>query len=59
MMAQAAKALIRVGAILLVMSLLARLAGLSTANLIGDDLAIAASLGVILTGVLYLRFSRR
>ena len=59
MMAPAARALIRVGAILLIMSLLARLAGLSSANQIGDDLAIAASLGVIATGALYLRFSRR
>lgn len=58
-MAHAARAMIRVGAILLVMSLLARLAGLSSADAIGDDLAVAASLGVMATGIVYLRFSRR
>lgn len=57
--AEAAHMLIRIGVILLVLALLARLAGLSTANLIGDDLAILASLGIIATGAAFLRFSRR
>lgn len=57
--AEVARMLIRVGVILLVLALLARLAGLSRANLIGDDLAVLASLGIIATGVMYLRFSRR
>ena len=56
---EAARMLIRIGVILLVLALLARLAGLSTANLIGDDLAILASLGIIATGAAFLRFSRR
>jgi hypothetical protein len=51
--------LIRIGVILLVLALLARLGGLSEANLIGDDLAVLASLGVIATGAAYLWFSRR
>lgn len=57
--AEVARMLIRVGVILLVLALLARLAGLSTANLIGDDLAVLASLGIIATGAAFLRFSRR
>ena len=58
MTAQAARVLIRIGVILLVMALLARLVGLSSADLVGDDLAILSSLGVIAVGAAYLRFSR-
>lgn len=58
-MTQAARMLIRIGFILLVMALLARLGGLSEANLVGDDLAVLVSIGVIALGVVYLRLSRR
>jgi hypothetical protein len=59
MTTQAARLLIRIGVILLVLALVARLGGLSEANLIGDDLAVLASLGIIATGAAYLWFSRR
>jgi hypothetical protein len=59
MTTQVARLLIRIGVILLVLALLARLGGLSKANLIGDDLAVLASLGIIATGAAYLWFSRR
>lgn len=41
---------------MLVLSLLARLASLSKANLIGDDLAILATGAVIVFGVLLARY---
>ena len=44
---------------MLVMSLLVRFADLSAADLVGDDLAIFASAGVILTAGLALRFGPR
>jgi hypothetical protein len=50
---------IRIGVVLLLLALLARLGGLSAANLVGDDLAVLASLGVIASGAAYLWFSRR
>jgi hypothetical protein len=58
MTTQAARVLIRIGVILLVLALLARLGGLSEADLIGDDLAVLVSLGIIATGAAYLRVSR-
>jgi hypothetical protein len=57
--ADAARMLIRIGVILLLLALLARLGGLSAANLVGDDLAVLTSLGVIASGAAYLWFSRR
>jgi hypothetical protein len=58
MMREVARIFIRLGLILLALALLARLGVLSAADRIGDDLAVLASLGVIVTGAVYLRFSR-
>lgn len=41
---------------MLILSLLVRLANLSKANLVGDDLAILATAAVIVLGVLLARF---
>jgi hypothetical protein len=54
-----ARILIRLGVILLILASLARLGGLTKANLIGDDLALLSSAGTILVGAAYLRFARR
>lgn len=58
MMTEAARTLVRLGFVMLILALLARLAGLSRANLVGDDLALLTSLGVIVFGAAYLRFGR-
>jgi hypothetical protein len=47
--------LVGIGLALLIMSLLARLANLSAANQVGDDLAIVTSLLVVLLGAASLR----
>lgn len=52
----AARLLIKLGVAMLILSLLVRLANLSKANLVGDDLAILATAAVIVLGVLLARF---
>lgn len=51
MVQQAARLLTRMGLVLLILSLLIRLVSMSKANLVGDDLAIAASLLAAVVGV--------
>ena len=51
-----ARLLVRLGAAMLVLALVARLSNLSRANLVGDDLAIMATGSVVLLGVLLARF---
>jgi hypothetical protein len=44
---------------MLIMSLLARLAGPSAADLVADDLAIMVSIALVLVGSAYVRFGPR
>ena len=53
-----AKVLIKIGVVLLILAVLARFGGLSRANAIGDDLAIAASALLIAVCGAYARYGR-
>lgn len=55
----AARVLLRIGGVLLLLSIVCRFAGLSAANMVGADLAIAASLTLVVVAAAALRFSRR
>ncbi|HEX3812948.1 MAG TPA: hypothetical protein VHX59_08915 [Mycobacteriales bacterium] len=55
MSTQAARALVRLGLVLLPLALFARLGGPSKANLIGADLALLSSACVVVFGIAYLR----
>jgi hypothetical protein len=58
MMKAVARMMMTLGLVLLLLALLVRLAALTPANLVGDDLAIVASALVIMVGGLYVRYGR-
>jgi hypothetical protein len=59
MLSVAARLMVTMGAALLFLALIVRLAPLSKANEVGDDLAIAASAVVIVVGLIYTRRAPR
>lgn len=54
----AARLMMAMGGALLFLAVVIRLAPLTHANLVGDDLAIMASAAVIVVGALFYRYSR-
>jgi hypothetical protein len=56
---QAARALVRLGLVLLPLAFVARLGGPSKANLIGADLALLSSACVVVFGAVWLRVASR
>jgi len=58
MLKSAARALLTVGIVLLLLAIFARLAGPTGANVIGADLAIVASAALVLVAGVYVRRGR-
>jgi hypothetical protein len=58
MMREAARMLMRIGLVLLVMALVVRPFIRNQANMVGDDLAAIVSAALVLTAFAYVRFTR-
>ena len=59
MLREAARMLVRLGMVLLVLAVLIRPATHGAANLAGDDLAIATSVAVVIAAAAYARLARQ